>query len=86
MRRAGSDDGFARSRRTLVGMIPFLAHFLFLLAAWTLVIKYIFPIGFALAEGVPLTTYVYVGFLVGRAHLAGLVAAALAALHLRSPH
>jgi len=58
MRRAGSDDGFARLLRMLIGMIPFLAHFLFLLAAWTLVIKYIFPIGFALAEGVPLTTYV----------------------------
>ena len=39
-------------------MISFLAHFLFVLAAWTLVIKYIFPIGFAIAEGAPLTTYV----------------------------
>ena len=39
-------------------MIQFLAHFLFLLAAWTLVIKYIFPISFAMAQGVPLTTYV----------------------------
>ncbi len=39
-------------------MIPFFAHFLFVLAAWTLVIKYIFPIGFAIAQGAPLTTYV----------------------------
>jgi hypothetical protein len=41
-----------------VGMIPFLAHVLFVLAAWTLVIKYIFPVAFALAEGVSIGTYV----------------------------
>ena len=41
-----------------IGMIAFLAHFLFILAAWTLVIKYVFPVGFALAEGVPIATYV----------------------------
>jgi hypothetical protein len=40
------------------GMIPFLAHFLFILAAWTLVIKYIFPVAFALGQGMPLGTYV----------------------------
>lgn len=39
-------------------MIRFFAHFLFLLAAWTLTIKYVFPAAFALAEGVPLLTYV----------------------------
>jgi hypothetical protein len=43
-------------------VISFLAHFLFLLAAWTLVIKYAFPVAYALAEGVPLTTYVYWDF------------------------
>ena len=36
----------------------FFAHFLFLLAAWTLVIKYIFPAGYALNEGAPVLTYV----------------------------
>jgi hypothetical protein len=37
----------------------FFAHFLCFLAAWTLVIKYAFPIAYALKEGVALTTYVY---------------------------
>ena len=40
-------------------MLSFIAHFLFILAAWTLVIKYIFPFAYALAEGAPLGTYVY---------------------------
>jgi hypothetical protein len=40
----------------------FLAHFLFILAAWTVVIKYLFPMGYALAEGVPLATYVFLDF------------------------
>ncbi|HWQ37933.1 MAG TPA: hypothetical protein VNM24_04860 [Burkholderiales bacterium] len=40
-------------------MIGFFAHFLFILAAWTLVIKYAFPVAYALAEGVAPTTYVY---------------------------
>lgn len=39
-------------------MLRFLADFLFVLAAWTLVIKYIFPMAYALNEGVPLLTYV----------------------------
>jgi len=43
-------------------MIRFLAHFLFVLAAWTLVIKYVFPVAYALAEGVPIGTYVYWDF------------------------
>lgn len=37
----------------------FLAHMLFLLAAWTVFIKYLFPVAFALAEGVQWHTYVY---------------------------
>ena len=39
--------------------VTFLAHFLFVLAAWTVVIKYLFPMGFALAEGEPVFTYVF---------------------------
>jgi hypothetical protein len=39
-------------------MRTFLAHFLFILAAWTMVIKYLFPMAYALAEGRPLGTYV----------------------------
>ena len=38
--------------------IIFLAHFLIILSAWTLVIKYIFPIVHANAYGLPLTTHV----------------------------
>ena len=43
-------------------MIAFLAHFLFVLAAWTLTIKFAFPVAYALAEGVPIGTYVYWDF------------------------
>jgi len=39
-------------------MLAFIAHFLFILAAWTLVIKYVFPVAYALAEGVPIGSYV----------------------------
>jgi hypothetical protein len=39
-------------------MVAFLGHFLYVLAAWTVTIKYLFPIGYAVGEGVPLTTYV----------------------------
>ena len=39
-------------------MIRFVAHFLFILAAWTLSIKYLFPVAYALTEGVPIGTYV----------------------------
>jgi len=39
-------------------MLTFLGHFLYVLAAWTVTIKYLFPIGYALGEGVPLHTYV----------------------------
>ncbi len=43
-------------------MIPFFAHFLFILAAWTLTIKFFFPISFALWQGEPLLTHVYWDF------------------------
>ena len=40
-------------------MTVFLAHFLFVLAAWTVVIKYLFPVAYALAHGLPASTHVY---------------------------
>ena len=39
-------------------VIRFFAHFLFVLAAWTLVIKFAFPFAFAWCEGTPLDTYI----------------------------
>ena len=39
-------------------MSRFFAHFLFLLAAWTLVIKYIFPVAYTLNAGEPALTIV----------------------------
>lgn len=39
-------------------MSRFLADSLFVLAAWTLAIKYVFPVAYALSEGVPVLTYV----------------------------
>lgn len=39
-------------------MTRFFAHFLFLLAAWTLVIKYVFPVWYALNYGEPALAYV----------------------------
>jgi len=39
-------------------MIRFFAHFLFILAAWTLVIKYVFPIAYALQYGLPAWTFI----------------------------
>jgi hypothetical protein len=43
-------------------MILFLAHFLIVLAAWTVTIKLLFPIAYALGEGVPIATYIYWDF------------------------
>ena len=43
-------------------MIAFFAHFLYVLAGWTLVIKFAFPVAMALAEGIPAGTYVYWDF------------------------
>src|SRR6056297_4227049 len=37
----------------------FLAHFLFVLAAWTVFIKYLFPLAFAAADGAPPTRWIY---------------------------
>lgn len=41
------------------GWIAFLAHFLLILSAWAIVIKYLFPIAYASAHGLPLTTHVF---------------------------
>lgn len=43
-------------------MNRFFAHFLFILAAWTIVIKYLFPIAYAIDENVSWATYVYLDF------------------------
>lgn len=43
-------------------MIRFLAHFLIVLAAWTVTVKFLFPMAYALGEGVPLTSYIYWDF------------------------
>ena len=37
----------------------FLAHFLFVLVAWTVFIKYLFPVTIALTSGVPWDSFVY---------------------------
>jgi hypothetical protein len=74
MPRPGSADGGchagpAEPRTPIAGlrgeappMIAFLAHFLIVLAAWTVTVKFLFPIGYALAEGAPVGTYVYWDF------------------------
>ena len=41
------------------GGLRFLAHALFLLAAWTVFIKYLFPIAYALSYGEPWHAHVY---------------------------
>ena len=43
-------------------MIVFLAHFLIVLAAWTLTIKFAFPIAFAVWQDLPIHTYIYWDF------------------------
>ncbi len=43
-------------------MRRFFAHFLFILAAWTLTIKWILPLGWALHEGVSPSAYIWWDF------------------------
>jgi hypothetical protein len=50
------------SRAVPDATLTFIAHFLCILAAWTIVIKYLFPIAYALAEGRPVGTYVLLDF------------------------
>lgn len=40
-------------------MIRFFAHFLFILAAWTVVIKYVFPVAYAIHNELALSSNVY---------------------------
>jgi len=49
----------AASARHAFDVRIFLAYMLFLLAAWTIFIKYLFPMAFALAEGVAWDSYIY---------------------------
>ena len=42
--------------------IIFLAHFLFILAAWSVLIKYLFPITYALAYGKPVIEHIFWDF------------------------
>ena len=39
-------------------MTRFLAHFLIILAGWTVTIKYAFPVAFALADGTAVSSYI----------------------------
>ena len=43
-------------------MNRFLAHFLFILAAWTLCIKFFIPVVWAIHEGSGITTYIFWDF------------------------
>lgn len=43
-------------------MIVFLSHFLFILAAWTLTIKFVFPMAYAFAFGLPISAHIYWDF------------------------
>ena len=43
-------------------MRRFLAHFLFILAAWTLTVKFVLPVSWAVFENLPLKTFVYWDF------------------------
>jgi hypothetical protein len=51
-----------RSGRMVARMIVFLAHFLIVLAAWTVTIKFLFPICYALAYGLPIGSHIYWDF------------------------
>ncbi len=42
--------------------LAFLAHLLFVLAAWSVFIKYLLPMAFAMAAGESLTRYIYWDF------------------------
>ena len=60
MPRPGSAD--LRRAEAAGSFATFLAHVLILLAAWTVTIKFLFPLAFALLEGAPLTSYIYWDF------------------------
>ena len=52
-------DGENGLARRVMPASRFFAHFLFILAAWTLVIKYVFPMAFAVHHDLPAMTHVY---------------------------
>jgi hypothetical protein len=63
MPRPGSADREpGRAHTNLSAVTAFLAHFLIVLAAWTVTIKFLFPIAYALVEGAPLGAYIYWDF------------------------
>ena len=43
-------------------MRRFLAHFLFVLAAWTLTVKFVLPVSWSVVENLPLNTFIYWDF------------------------
>jgi len=43
-------------------MILFLAHYLILLAAWTVTIKFVFPVAYAIGYGLPIGSHIYWDF------------------------
>lgn len=47
------------SRQNRSPWIAFLAHLLFVLAAWSVFIKYVFPVAFALAAGEAWNTHIF---------------------------
>jgi hypothetical protein len=60
MPRPGSAD--LRQAEGPGSFATFLAHFLIVLAAWTVTIKFLFPIVFSVFEGTPLLSHVYWDF------------------------
>lgn len=58
MRKTPGQPATTTGRPTFAWPV-FLAHMLFLIAAWTVFIKYLFPAAFALAEGIEWHTYIY---------------------------
>lgn len=53
---------FNQGRQPIDNWIDFLAHFLFILVAWTLFIKYLFPLFYALAGNEHWSRYIYWDF------------------------
>lgn len=54
-----SDNSAGHNTGQVNHWLAFLAHLLFILAAWTVVIKYLFPVAFALSSGEPWSRYIF---------------------------